>query len=442
MSAAFDHAPVAALIVDMEGCIESANLAACCLLRLSFEDLKGKKFAEVVPSGDRVLVEHPNGSSAASLWVGAFADGSAVVQLVEASSTAPSGATLEEQRAFRSALLELSELSHAHDDDADFYQTLLLRAVSVVPGAQAGSIVLKRPGTDEYYFVAAHGFDLAALQERCLYESEIMTDAVTAEAMISRDLAEWSSSPEQAEWLATAGRIHEIVVNVSAPVFVAGAPVAFISLDNFDDPDAFSTTSVEMTTVIGRLIADLLRRRELEAQVRRERESYKHLAHHDGLTDLANRRSIEFALSEFGTGAASEGVPLAVLFVDVDDFKGVNDRFGHEIGDEVLVAVADALRRATRPADIVGRWGGDEFMVIAPGVVRQADVLALAERVLGLLDDDVVLADGRTVPCRLSIGAAWRASGAVETGALVRRADEALYEAKHAGKHTVRIALV
>ncbi|MGB3734209.1 MAG: sensor domain-containing diguanylate cyclase [Ilumatobacter sp.] len=462
MQSVFDRAPVAALVIDPSGRVEAANAAAARLLCYSVEALAGREFAELVQHGDHLVVasaledgvcvaapairrrrtsDRPgviDDFGAASMLVGGLDDGSVVVQLLEPSAPDPGGATVAEQRAFRSALLELSELSHTHDDDADFYATLLERAVSVVPGAQAGSIVLKRPGTDEYYFVAAYGFDLVALQERCLYEREIITDSVTAEARINSDLESWASSAEQEEWLAAAGRVGEIAVNVSAPVFIAGEPVAFISLDNFDDPDAFSTTSVEMTTVIGRLIADLLRRRELEAEVRRERESYKQLALHDGLTGLANRRFIETSLTKVVTDSLPGHMEVAVFFLDIDDFKSVNDRYGHEAGDEVMVAVADALRRATRPTDVVGRWGGDEFMVIAPGVSRRRDVKAIAERILGLMDDDIVLADGRSVACHLSIGAAWCSSGWVETDELVRSADRALYEAKLDGKHTVR----
>lgn len=443
MTDVFHHAPIAALVLDAGGRVEAANEAASRLLCRSAESLIGCDFFETLPQTDRITVERSGDATSTAMRVGDLADGSSVVQLVErpeADCPPEAGATLEEQRAFRSALLELSEMSHGRDDDAEFYDTLLERAVGVVPGAQAGSILIHRSGTDEFHFVAAYGFDLNALQERCLYQDQMFRDVETPEAVINRDVAEMVLPPEQDEWLASAGRIREIAANVSVPVFVAGQPVAFISLYNFDDRNAFSLTSVEMTTVLGRLIADLLRRRELEAEVRRERESFKHLALHDELTGLANRRHIETSLDELGAEASSEGVPFALFFVDIDDFKGVNDDFGHEAGDEILVAVAEALRDATRPTDLVGRWGGDEFMVIARGVTQEAAVLGLAQRVLRLLDEDIVLRDGRSVPCRLSIGASWTRDGSANVDDLVRQADGALYDAKRSGKHAVRVA--
>lgn len=430
MRSVFDRAPVPALVVGPDGRVQIANGAATRLLSHSDEALAGCDLRELVQTR----------GVAASMRVGQLTDGSTVVQIVDSPTREPVGLRIEEQRAFRSALLELSELSHTETDDARFYATLLSRAVSVVPGSQAGSILLHRPGTDEYHFVAAQGFDLAALQQRCLYKSEMFRDVDSQEATINRDVVSMTISDEQREWLETAGRLHEIVVNVSAPVFVAGHPVAFISLDNFDDPAAFSEASVDMTTVIGRLIADLLRRRELEAEVRRERESFRHLALHDGLTGLANRRHIETALAEVAENPTRTDDAIAVFFVDIDDFKDVNDRFGHEAGDEVIVAVSDALRRVVRSGDLVGRWGGDEFMLIVREISRRSGAEQLGNRILQLLDDDVVLSDGRSVRCRLSIGAAWDTGRRIDTEALVRSADAALYDAKHAGKHTVRVA--
>ena len=334
-------------------------------------------------------------------------------------------------------------MSHAlEDDDAAFYGTLLARAVDVVPGAQAGSILLHRAGTNEYHFVAAHGFDLTGLQERCLYEEEMFRDVEQSQASINRDVAGMDLSPDQEEWLTRVGRVRDIRSNVAAPVFVDGDPIAFLSLDNFEDRDAFDSTSIEMTTVLGRMIAELLRRRNLEAALHQERASFEHLAHHDGLTGLANRRHLEMALSDAIEQSSRTGSPLAVLFIDIDDFKRINDVHGHDVGDQVIIEVARALRAATRGDDTVGRWGGDEFMLIVPGIDDAADVAAMTSRVLDAFDDEIPVGSAGTVRCRLSIGAAWSRDGKVQTEDLVRTSDQALYESKQAGKNTVRIVHV
>lgn len=438
MQLAFRHAPIAGLVADPSGRVEAANLAATKLFGRPESELVGCELSALMSHVEHAPSEGRD--DVASVHVGHLTDGSVVVQIAEGTDVDTTGATVAEQRAFRSALLELSELSHTQIDDSEFYDTLIERAVGVVPGAQAGSILVRRPGTDEYHFVAALGFDLTALQQGHLLQSEMFRDLDTPIAAITQHVSEMHLSPDLDVWFASAGRIRDIVVNVSAPVFIGDDPAAFISLDNFDDAGAFNATSVEMTTVLGRLIADLLRRRELETELRRERESFRHLALHDGLTGLANRRQIEAALADTVAACVLHETPLAVLFVDLDDFKGVNDVHGHDAGDQVLVAVATALRLGTRSGDVVGRWGGDEFIVIAPSVTARSDVRAIAERVLSEFDGNVELTNGRSLPCRLSIGAVWSADGSEGSAGLVRRADEALYEAKQSGKGTVRVA--
>lgn len=345
---------------------------------------------------------------------------------------------LKEQQRFRSALMELSELAHTTEDDDDFYQRLIERAVQVVPGAQGGSVQLNLPGNTMFRFVAAVGYDLAGLQRFDFDQRHFFRDAIDPNARIVRNFDNSGRTPEIQEWLQTVGRIDEIVVNVSAPVLSGGFPVAFLSLDNFEDPEAMTETSVEMTTVLSRLIGDLWRRRELEAAVRKEREAFRHLALHDPLTGLANRRNLERSLTAAVTAAARGTNPSAVLFVDLDDFKGVNDRLGHEVGDQLLVGVANELADVVRAGDVVGRWGGDEFLVLPHRLDSKADVIALAHRILERFETELDLGDGLMYRARLSVGVGWSADSKIDVDGLVRVADEALYSAKAAGKGVVR----
>jgi diguanylate cyclase (GGDEF)-like protein/PAS domain S-box-containing protein len=157
----------------------------------------------------------------------------------------------------------------------------------------------------------------------------------------------------------------------------------------------------------------------------------------DALTELPNRRyldrTLEVKLEEMGRYRW----PCGVLLVDVDHFKGVNDKYGHDVGDTVLRMVARTLHAGVRGLDHAGRWGGEEFLVIVTNATR--DVLSgVAERIRAL-----VASSHLTVPERIAVtisvgGAVARAGeSAVE---LVRRADECLYRAKHEGRNTVRIA--
>ena len=159
----------------------------------------------------------------------------------------------------------------------------------------------------------------------------------------------------------------------------------------------------------------------------------------DNLTGLANRRHCEDALSSELARAERFGTSLTVVFADLDDFKGVNDRHGHPCGDLVLREFATVLRETVREADVAGRWGGEEFLLLLPGT-DAAGGIQLAERVRAGLEGRTVLApDGTPIRVTCSFGLA--SYPALEDAAgLLAAADEALYQAKRNGKNRVEIA--
>lgn len=161
------------------------------------------------------------------------------------------------------------------------------------------------------------------------------------------------------------------------------------------------------------------------------KEELRHRADHDSLTGLPNRTL--FAASVARALSAEEvGGPIAVLFLDLDDFKDVNDTLGHAAGDELLTSVARRLSRAIRPTDVAARLGGDEFAVL----VRCVDPLdgeRVADRVVEALDGPFA-AGGRELAVHSSIGIAYGTPGSISADDLMRNADVAMYEAKQAGK--------
>ncbi|WP_203580224.1 GGDEF domain-containing protein [Microbacterium hibisci] len=159
------------------------------------------------------------------------------------------------------------------------------------------------------------------------------------------------------------------------------------------------------------------------------------LALHDQLTGVANRQLLQMTLDDAITVAATAGEPLAVLFLDVDDFKSINDAFGHAAGDTVLVELASRLHGGVRAGDIVGRIGGDEFVAICPGADAHA-AESIADRTLELCRVPVAVPDG-VVSASVSVGISlYRPDVDPHPSAqqLLVRADAAMYDAKRAGK--------
>ena len=157
----------------------------------------------------------------------------------------------------------------------------------------------------------------------------------------------------------------------------------------------------------------------------------------DGLTGLHNRRYLETHLDILFERAVSRGRPLSYLITDIDRFKSINDAFGHDGGDDVLREFANLLRRQVRGADLVSRYGGEEFVVAMPDT--DAELAAkVAERVrAAVAENSFSLPNGRKVPVTVSVGVATLQGRADSIAGLAKRADTALYEAKAAGRNRV-----
>jgi len=169
-----------------------------------------------------------------------------------------------------------------------------------------------------------------------------------------------------------------------------------------------------------------------DAMLSRARERLAYLGLHDALTGLPNRTQFERLLDAALERADGGGRPLAVLFVDVDRFKAVNDRLGHAAGDELLRACADRLRGAIREGDVAARLGGDEFIVLCEDVTP-ARAAGIAARIGDSLSAPLTLA-GERVTMSASVGLQVSSPG-MDARALVAGADQAMYAAKRARRH-------
>ncbi len=177
-----------------------------------------------------------------------------------------------------------------------------------------------------------------------------------------------------------------------------------------------------------------------EDRLVKSREDMRYRATHDSLTQLANRASILSNLRQAMETAAQRKCDLSVLLCDIDRFKSINDRYGHLVGDAVLGEVAQRLSRSIRRGDMVGRLGGEEFLVVLDGC-GAGDLKSCAEQVCTAVSRTQICLLEHVLDVSVSIGATtfqgWR--GDIPLEQLLRQADEALYEAKALGRNRVSV---
>jgi diguanylate cyclase (GGDEF)-like protein len=176
----------------------------------------------------------------------------------------------------------------------------------------------------------------------------------------------------------------------------------------------------------------------LQDQLIAARDALREQATHDALTEVWNRAAILDILQRELNRSKREGSPLSVFMADIDHFKRINDTWGHQTGDTVLREVTRRMRAVIRSYDSLGRYGGEEFLVVAPGCT-QTSALKLAEKLRGVIGESPIPTGESSLPVTLSLGVACiKEDSASET--LVKRADEALYAAKRAGRNKYELA--
>lgn len=171
---------------------------------------------------------------------------------------------------------------------------------------------------------------------------------------------------------------------------------------------------------------------EWHAHLRREHEELSHQARHDTLTDLPNRAVFEQHLAVSVDRALSDGEPFAILYIDGNGFKAVNDRHGHAAGDHALVEIAARLKSSIRAQDIAARLGGDEFAVLLPAPSGREAVTRVCEGLMERMATPILLPSGETIFLSLSVGSAVSPEDGRDAVTLLKTADAAMYASKQA----------
>ncbi|HPF85856.1 MAG TPA: diguanylate cyclase [Aminivibrio sp.] len=158
----------------------------------------------------------------------------------------------------------------------------------------------------------------------------------------------------------------------------------------------------------------------------------------DLLTGVPNRRYLDSELAALFALWQKSGVPFGVLFFDIDHFKGFNDTHGHDIGDRVLETTAKTLVSAVRSFDVIGRWGGEEFVGLFPNAERET-LASIGERLRSAVEATWIEADGQRLSVTVSIGGASAAKEDLSAAAVVKRADTMMYRSKQEGRNRVTV---
>ena len=218
---------------------------------------------------------------------------------------------------------------------------------------------------------------------------------------------------------------HDALDWLGVPLSTADRVVGALVVQSYNSHTRYSTEDQQLLEFVSAQIAAAIERKRHQAWLR-------HLVGHDPLTDLPNRSRFHELLEQALIAAHRERERLAVLYLDLDGFKGINDRHGHDVGDLLLREVGERIRRCVRHSDLVARLGGDEFVVMLYGTMDDTQARDIAEQIRNVLQQPYLL-EGRSVRISASIGIALHPRDGDEKKPLLRHADNAMYAAKRKG---------
>jgi diguanylate cyclase (GGDEF)-like protein len=230
-------------------------------------------------------------------------------------------------------------------------------------------------------------------------------------------------------WFQPLAALHGLATGLDADIVCAERRFGVIGA-YADSARSFSEDEANFLDAIARILATAVERHDAKNRL-------TWLAQYDALTNLPNRRQLAASLEDAIARAARDGQRAAVMFVDLDRFKNVNDMLGHGVGDQLLVQAAARLQACAGGADVVARLGGDEFALVLPQVVENADAAAVAERVVEALARPFHL-EGQQLFVSASVGIAAYPEDGQDAETLLKNADTAMYGAKNDGRNNYR----
>lgn len=325
-------------------------------------------------------------------------------------------------------LLELNQASEAINT-VELYDRVLKTAVQVIPGSEAGTLLTRQHPGEQFEFQAALGFDLTGLKANPVSEAAMLAwygandrgwEIGRPRILTRNDVNFEEYGPATTPGSDTRAAAYDTIQStLCLPVLRDGVVLAVLNVDNLTDPEAFGSDSIRLAKLFGAPLASLLYRQQTH-------DLLKAAALTDELTGLANRRAFDQALGrELGRVARKAG-HTSVMMMDVRGFKRINDRFGHEAGDEALFLIARALEATLRITDLPARIGGDEFVALLVDT-PSAEAALIADRVRRAVAG-ITIRPG--VRLAIDIGLASAPAEGDTASELLRAADERMYAEK------------
>ncbi len=304
----------------------------------------------------------------------------------------------------------------------------LVERIVDVMGVSAAGVTLISPGLAPRYIAASS--DLALHNERLqseLRQGPCVTAYVTGEAVAVPDLTQDVLFSEFSRRAQESG----LAAVFAFPLRHGGARLGALDLYR-DTVGPLDPEDVAAAQTLADVAAAYLLNAEARGLATAMADRFRESSLHDALTGLPNRTLLQQCMEHAARRAARSHGLVAILFIDLDRFKQVNDQYGHSVGDELLAAVAARLSTLVRPADTLARTSGDEFVILCEDVADLADVEHLAARIVDGFTEPF-LAGGLLVPMKASVGVAYRGPGEAITTQLLLDADAAMYQAKRRG---------
>ena len=225
---------------------------------------------------------------------------------------------------------------------------------------------------------------------------------------------------------------HESIGWLGVPLTTAGGVIGALVVQSYDSTTRYTAQDMQLLQFVSAQIAAAIERT-------RNRAWLSYLANHDALTGLVNRSHFNDTLEQALSAAQRDRQLMAVLYLDLDGFKRVNDLHGHALGDLLLREAGERIRRYVRSSDTVARLGGDEFVVLLSGIGQATDALLVGEQIRAALGQPYRL-EGHEIVISASIGMALHPDNGAERNPLLQYADSAMYAAKRRGGNQLSVA--